>query len=242
MELPVKIDPCPITEAILEIRFESDFPVDAIFGIVYGSYAGDEIEIEKLPISQFPDEILLKEPDFIYKPHYHIKKQNFTFGVGPKMFSIVNVDKYSGWATFSERIYDTFYRMEQLKVVKKITRMALRYVNVFREIDIFERSTLAMLLNNKPFVSDQLNIVAQVPGENCLNRLKMVNNAKITIRTKQDTFQGSLIDIDTESTNYPDTLSDDSIKENVESLHVEEKKLFFNLLEPDFLETMHPEY
>lgn len=240
MKLPTKIAPCPIVEAILEIQFESTFPEDAVFGIVYGSYEEEEIDLEKLPILQLPDEFRLKEPNLKYKPYYHIKKQNFIFGIGPKVFSIVNVDEYSGWDTFSKKIYETFDRMGKLKIVTKITRMALRYVNVFRDIDIYERSTLAMSLNDQPFGADQLNIVAQVSGENCLSRLKMVNNA--TVGVKEDHFEGSLVDIDTVSTKYPDTLSDDSIKEAVESAHVEEKKLFFSLLKPDFLQTLNPEY
>ena len=187
---------------------------------------------------QIPDEIRLKDSDLKYKPHYHFKKQNFIFGVGPKVFSIVNVDEYFGWDTFSKRIYETFDRMAKLKIVTKITRMGLRYVNAFRDMDIYEHSTLAMTLNNEFWGADQLNLVAQVSGENCLNRLKMVNN--VTVGAKKDLFEGSIVD--TESTKYPDTLSDGSIKEAVESAHVEEKRLFFSLLKSDFLGTLNPKY
>ena len=158
------------------------------------------------------------------------------------MFSVVNVGEYSGWKVFSGKIYETFERMEQLKVVKKITRMGLRYVNAFKNIDIYEHSTLEISLNRKPFGAEQTNMSALVPGENCLNRLKIVNNATISVKVENKQFQGSLVDIDTVSTKYPNTLSDDNIKDAVESAHVEEKKLFFSLLGEEFLKSLNPQY
>ncbi len=36
IKVPIKIKKCPISEAVFEIRFSSDYPIDAIFGILYG--------------------------------------------------------------------------------------------------------------------------------------------------------------------------------------------------------------
>jgi len=36
--LPVSINPCPIAEAIFEVRFETTYPGDAIFGIIYNPF------------------------------------------------------------------------------------------------------------------------------------------------------------------------------------------------------------
>ena len=38
MQIPKKITPCPILEAIVEIRFEPEEPDDAIFGIIYNKF------------------------------------------------------------------------------------------------------------------------------------------------------------------------------------------------------------
>ena len=53
-KLPFSIDPCPILEAIFEIRFESSFPGDAIFGIVYNEFKDEFQEVEQLPVLQLP--------------------------------------------------------------------------------------------------------------------------------------------------------------------------------------------
>ncbi len=41
VKLPKKISPCPILEGIVEFRFESPFPDDAIFGIMYKEFKSD---------------------------------------------------------------------------------------------------------------------------------------------------------------------------------------------------------
>ena len=42
IRLPEKINPCPILEAIVEIRFDSKVPHEAIFGIIYAIHTIDE--------------------------------------------------------------------------------------------------------------------------------------------------------------------------------------------------------
>ena len=71
MQIPKKITPCPILEAIVEIRFEPEEPDDAIFGIIYNQFKKSFPEIEKLPILQIPDQFRSKDPNLIYKPHYN---------------------------------------------------------------------------------------------------------------------------------------------------------------------------
>ena len=52
---------------------------------------------------------------------------------------------------------------------------------------------------------------------------------------------GSVIDIETVLENNIDDFFG-QMKELVEEGHVEEKKLFFSLLKPEYLETLNPEY
>jgi len=57
MKIPKKIDPCPIVEAIVEIRFDSNLPGDAIFGVIYNQFKEDYPKFTKLPILQLPEAI-----------------------------------------------------------------------------------------------------------------------------------------------------------------------------------------
>ena len=61
-KLPISIDPCPIIEAIFEIRFESSFPGDAIFGIIYNCFKDEYQTVEQLPILQLPAAVRTQDP------------------------------------------------------------------------------------------------------------------------------------------------------------------------------------
>jgi uncharacterized protein (TIGR04255 family) len=69
MKLPKKISPCPIVEAIIEIRFDASLPGDAIFGIIYNMLKDEYTNLEKLPILELPDAIRTTDPNLMYSPH-----------------------------------------------------------------------------------------------------------------------------------------------------------------------------
>lgn len=239
MKIPKKVDPCPIAEAIMEIRFESDFPGDAIFGIIYDKFQDEYSEFDKLPILQIPDTIRSQDPSLMFKPHHKLKENNFILAVGPKMFSVANIREYSGWDLFSKKIYETCEKMSQLKIIEKVTRIGLRYINFFKDLDIYEKSTLKITLGGQSLVANQTNLTALIPGDNCINYLKMINDAEIGI--ENEIYKGSLIDIDTVLVDFPDTLLT-NFRDPIEQIHIEEKKLFFSLLTTDFLQSLNPIY
>lgn len=239
MKLPKKITPCPIVEAIIEIRFESDLPGDAVFGIAYNAFKNEYSSVKKLPISQIPETIRSKDANLIFSPHYSLQKENFSLQIGPKVFSLANTKEYSGWGLFSEKAYEVFNKILQLEIVKQIIRIGLRYVNIFEDLDIYKKSKLKMILHENSFNASKLNLTAEVSGDNCVHLLKMINNAEVMI--ENNTLSGSIIDIDTIPENFSGSFFD-NMKEFIEKAHVEEKKLFFSLLKDDFLESLNPEY
>jgi uncharacterized protein (TIGR04255 family) len=117
-ELPRKIKPNFIKEAIVEVRFDTDFPLDAIYGIVYNEMKNDFVEFKNLPILQLPEKIRLNESNLKYKPYYQLKKNNYILQVGPKVISYINLEPYLGWKK---------YFVEQKKILKKI--MKLKIIN-----------------------------------------------------------------------------------------------------------------
>ena len=64
--LPTRISPCPIIEAILEVRFvtNEDWPV--LPGLLFEQIRKKYPEKQSLPLSQFPDEFLRKEASQAY--------------------------------------------------------------------------------------------------------------------------------------------------------------------------------
>ena len=106
MKLPQKIEPCPIIDALFEIRFDTKMPLDAVFGIVYQIFAEEYNKPIDLPILEIPAVIRKEDPTLKYKPHHRMENDDFVLQIGPNMISFSSYPSYSGWYKFSNGIYD----------------------------------------------------------------------------------------------------------------------------------------
>ncbi len=194
-KLPIKIDPCPIIEAIFEIRFESSLPGDAIFGIIYNQFKDEFQPVEQLPILQLPAAIRAQDPNLKFSPHYKIKKDNFIIQIGHNVFSLTNVKEYCGWEQFSEKIINTYNKLTDLNLINKQLRVALRYINIFSDINIFSNSNLDIQLNDKNLGDNKINFTGEIPYEQGASNLKLINFAEAIYENQ--VIKGSVVDIDT---------------------------------------------
>lgn len=235
-KLPCSINPCPIIEAIFEIRFESSLPDDAIFGIVYNQFKDEFQQVEQLPVLQLPAAIRTQDPNLKFTPYYKIKKDDFIIQIGPRVFSFANLKDYCGWNKFSKKIYDTYNKLSELKLINKHYRTALRYINVFPGINIFSKSNLKILLNDDLFNNHKLNLSLEIPYEHGASNLKLINHAEVAIENQ--VIKGSIIDIDTNV----EIDKFDNFQDAIECAHRAEKTLFFDLLGNEFLSSLNPVY
>ncbi len=237
--LPKKISPCPIVEAIVELRFSSAVLPDAIFGIIYQVFK-DEFpgEPERLPILQLPDPIRSMDPALQYQPYYKLIAGNLIFQIGPRVTSLSNVKDYTGWETFSKRIKDAFSKVEKLKIIKSVERLGIRYINFFK-LDIFDNINLRILMNDSRLNTLQTTLKAEIQDDNFINILQIANKAQATIQN--EVITGSVIDIDTVSKDIGETFFGE-MENLLEKGHNIEKKLFFSLLKKEFLSTLNPEF
>lgn len=236
--LPKKIDPCPIVESIFEIRFNSNLPEDAIFGIFYNQFKDQYPKFEQLPILQFPASFRSQDPALRYNPHYKTILDNYIIQLGPRSFSISNVDEYVGWEKFVEKINSTYAQVEQCGVIENIERLGLRYINILEGINIFEKSNFVLSLKNNP-ITRKTNITTEIPFEKGMCVLRTTSDAQASLGGKAGKLVlGSVIDIDAVANQNEFK----NIKEAIEYAHKIEKELFFNILSDDFIKTLNPEY
>ncbi len=240
MPIPQRISPCPIIEAIVEIRFESVMPPDAVFGVLYNEFKSDYSKVEKLPILQLPETVRNNDINLKFQPHYKLIHDNYLLQIGPNVLSVVNNNNYAGWKDFSLKITDTFSQLNKLSLVKNTVRLGIRYINFFK-LDIYENINLLFLLNNDPLIAEQTLFRCTLKTGNFLTNLQIANNAEVTVQNVLE--KGSVIDIDTYfQKKGEDNLDLSNIVDILEEGHLEEKKLFFSLLNNDFLSTFNPEY
>lgn len=238
MTLPKIINPCPIVEAIVEIRFDTVIVADAVFGLIYNAFKDSYPKIEKLGILQIPEAIRLKDPELMDKPHYKLSNDNFIFQIGPNAVSIISPMDYIGWEKFFDEILRSFKIIDELQIINKIKRVGLRYINFF-DFDIFEKINLNIKFHDSPLQSNQTSLRSEIPAGNFINTLQIVNRAEISMKNERK--HGSIIDIDTVLNGEYDNFFKD-IKTILEDGHIKEKELFFGLLKPDLLESLNPKY
>lgn len=239
MALPKRITPCPIVEAIVELRFQSQIPPEAIFGIIYNIFISKFTKLEKLPILQIPEAIRRQDPQLAYQPHYKFISDTFTFQVGAKVLSLSNPGTYVGWDKLSSQLIETFKEIQKLNFIKQVERLGIRYINFFENLNIYNNITLSVEMNGVPLDSEQLLTRAELKRGNFLGVLQIASNTNLA-QINKPPKKGSVIDIDISQQIKDDFFKgmDDLLKEG----HEEEKKLFYGLLKDDFLKNFKPEY
>lgn len=231
IRIPISIDPCPISEAVVEIRFDSSFGSEAIFASIYNELKKDYKEVKKLPILQLPSSLIEQTSSFQFKPHYELISENYLARIGPRVFSIHAVNKYKGWNDYKEHIFKGFDSLRKIDVVNHVSRFGLRYINDFPNTDIFKKIQLKVGSDSLPMTLRNTSIRTEVPINSYGNTL-MINNQNTS----------SVIDIDTwlefkKSENFFSNM-----KRYVNNGHESKKIVFFNLLKPDYLLKFNPKY
>lgn len=239
MDIPKKIEQCPIDDAVVEIRFEANYPSDAIFGIIYQALKDTYKDVIRLPISDLPEFIRDDNNNrLMEKPHYQLKNGSFVLQIGPQMFSLSNKYPYIGWSKFYPEIQSRIKDLQKLKIIKNITRLGIRYINYFDFVS-YDRIKLDLLLNNETVDYENLQVrLVQKTGE-FFTTLRISNNVKI--RKGDDIQEGTVIDIDTYITNEDIDLTK-NIYKYISKGHKEEKNMFFTLLKDDYVKKLKPTY
>jgi uncharacterized protein (TIGR04255 family) len=236
---PKRISPCPIVEAIVELRFSSAVLPDAVFGIIYQEFGKDfSGRVEKLPILQLPEPIRAIDPNLMYQPHYKLVAGNLLFQIGPRVTSLSNFREYMGWDNFARKLTEVFLRLQKLQVVKAVERLGIRYINLFKD-DVYNNINLIILMNDEPLRTVRTTLRAEIEDDGFTTTLQIANPA--TLKIQSQAMVGSVIDIDVARQVF-ETDFFGNMESILEKGHYIEKKLFFSLLKMEFLSTLNPEY
>jgi uncharacterized protein (TIGR04255 family) len=240
MRLPIRISPCPIVEAIAEIRFEPTVPPDAVFGQLYSTLRGKFGNLKQLPGKTIPEEMRQANPLFRYQAHYHLEGEGIAVLIGPEVFAVGMLgSSYPGWSALSNAFRDTFALLLDTKVVKTVHRLGLRYTNFF-DRDILHELTLSFTIDDEKISGESTFFKTVLPREEC--KLLLQVGKDVALPTKPGIL-GTFIDIDAYQEFPVMGLNfNASISKFLSTAHTHEKALFFNLLRKDFLDTLNPVY
>jgi uncharacterized protein (TIGR04255 family) len=235
-KLPIKISPCPIMEATVELKFSSNLPKGAVFGVLYNYLKETFGKVEQLPTAMLPPEVMESDPNLKYRAHYKLTDGVFNAQIGHNVIAFHSPVEYVGWQNFSGNLISFFNKVKESGVVSNPESLLLRYLNFF-EVNIYEHIRFRIELMNQEHISNNLVMRTEIKDGDFIKVLQLANNVTVTGNFGQKT--GSLIDI-TCVYNGQDTLQ--SFTTIIDEAHKMEKELFFGLLKPEFLATLKPEY
>ena len=237
MKLPKSISPCPIKEAVAEVRFESNVPPDAVFGIAYQALKSDFAKAEPLPVLALPANFRNADKDLTFQPHYRLVGQTCGVLVGPKVISVGVRGEYPGWETLSKSVKSTMRQFHQTGIVKRIIRFGLRYISFFA-FDIYPKLELKITANDSSLDGEETFFKTVLASQGCKSLLQIGKGLALVGKPGET---GSVIDIDSFTTNSDGDFVN-VLDSFLEEAHQTEKKLFFKLLKSDFLKTLNPVY
>jgi len=114
--VPVRISPSPIKQAVLEVRFVSEHPSDAVFGMVY-SAVNDMFPSKKpdvLPVMQIPETVRQQDPNLKYQPGHRFVHENYSLSVGASSLQFGVSQPYPGWDTWSAFFHEGLDRIRKI--------------------------------------------------------------------------------------------------------------------------------
>jgi uncharacterized protein (TIGR04255 family) len=239
-KIPKSISPTPIISASIEIKFNLNCPNEAVFGKFYDILKDKYNKYTKYPITNIPEQIRVQD-GLVETPYYRFYN-DFAFSVlvAPKLFVFVYTknesQNYPGWSEFIyDEVTELYERLFALDIVKDVYRLGIRYNDFFKDINIFEHTTLNFVdSQNKRLDEIPTQIIQTKKIKNTINNIAISNNALV------NKDKGSMIDIDTFLIDLKDFQK--NYKTYLQESHQINKELFYSVLKDDFILTLNPKY
>lgn len=248
-KLPIELKNKPLLEAIIEIRFSSQLvPDDGILGMVLSKLnsVGIQTKVDKLPITQIPLQIINSDLNLKYQPWYKLttdRYPNSSISIGPRVLSVQsNKTQYTTWEVFFKDVSVVLEMFLDLKIVNKVERVALRYVNFFNS-NLFKGYDFSKLQCSLNIASWGSGINTQIQSTfttgDVLHALRLFKNMDVIINDIAQ--RGDIIDIDS----FKElTISSDpkEITKIINEVHTKNKEIFFSILGEEITKILDPIY
>ena len=237
--LPIQISPCPILNAVLEIRFVTGEDWALLPGLLYTQIKERYPKFENLPIAEMPEEIFRIDPNLIYAPRMRFLGQGFIVQFGPRVVSLLTRDEYPGWQRIKEELSWLLERLKLANFIHEGERLGMRYIDFFEDEDIFSRLVLDVRSGGQSVSGVEMSFATVFRNDALTARLSLNNGALVT-RGNQ-VVSGSILDLDVwlEASGF-DVFGDAA--ERFEEARQCNKEIFFGLLKTDFLDSLAPKY
>lgn len=244
MRLPKRIDH-RLVDTIIRVQFVPGVPPETVPGYVHSLWR-DRF------ISSFPDrspKLRVGLSDLLIEPQstlFFLTNDNkFRIDVDGSAITFNSVSDYAGWDRLREVFNECIETLFLNGIVRQVERLGVRYINRFDQVRIFDHLDITVKIGGVVPGSNRQQVRAEFERNGFTSVLTLVNEypaESVRSNTPSNNFF-SLFDVDIIKffdTNEP--ISYAALLSVLEDAHLEEKTIFFTLLNPDFLQTLNPLY
>ncbi len=237
MNLPDSITPNRIKNSILEVFLNYKEPFEILFGYFYnnvlenGNYKSIELSDDNSSSEDSNNKNIL------------FYNETIKFVFSEKSLIINCNDKYENWSSYFDEIKNVinFFNFEKDIVINKI---GLRYISEYPNMDLRDNIKFEFKFGFPNISSNSYSFNTEFNYKEALIILTLRNQIPFNVNTnKEETINLSIIDIDVIQENINLNIKEvENIYKKIETNHLYEKEIFFNILNENFLKSLNPQY
>jgi uncharacterized protein (TIGR04255 family) len=245
-QVPKRLGKEPLIESLFEIRFWSDITsVSSILpGVIYSAYSNRITKTVPLPLAGIIPEIREKDPNLKYAPivQFSLDPGPYIFQVGDHVASVSCPRPYTGWSEFGGTIREFMGVLEKSKLINNPERFSMKYSDI---LSIAGAPTVAVLdvdfkLGGRDATSGPVTLRVEENASPFVHIVQIIASVNAQLADGSQ-LSGILIENDTifnhAGGNFWTTLD-----RQLDSMHEFNKGRFFELLKPETLAALEPEY
>ena len=228
VRLARKLNPAPIIEAVVEIRFDSTLLSGNVVNKLLLEF-GKEYSVKDLPLLQIPEPIRDNDPQFQHLPVKQLIKDGLILQIGGRVISFVNKGDYIGWPSLKANVRLMVEKLRSANVASRYKRLGVRYLNVINS-NILEHINLILATSEKQIIEEGVDLRLGFAHNQYRAKIRLSNNLRKI--DKGEKITGTLIDIDT----FIEGFKEDDLLGLVDGAHTLEKQIFFALVKKDYID------
>lgn len=241
MNLPKKINSSFIKDAIVEIKYSSKLPFEVLVGYFFQSI-DDTFNYSNRVIN--PNvESNFQNINFSVNIQHFFYNDKIKFQLQPYSIVFNCLNGYILWDEYRSQINNVINQITKIEEIDFFNRVGVRYISEFEMVDFKDVLKFSFSFNQPSISSNSFSFKSEFEIDNGFVIFQIHNKLRLIPKTENSELFLSQIDIDVVKQNLNiSRLSNNELLELIDDLHLREKTLFFDLLTPDFLKTLNPEY
>lgn len=243
--IPVRLKKEPLLEVIWEIRFSGvqSLVADLLPGMLFKSFPGKYGKVSKLPVADIPAPVVERDPNLRYLPKILLEGADQAIQIGDRVISLTRRRPYSGWATFSNDIQELAKAVQETVLIDRLERFSLKYIDLIElEKPVgLAHLNLSLKMGEYELADRSVQLRTEIKKNDLIHIIQIISPAEVGLPGVEGRLKGVLVDIDSIRP-MADGESWDVLYQRLDEVHMSCKKMFFNILKPETIEALEPEY